>query len=86
MFKVWGRICGTGLVAAGLVLFAGASFAQNSCDTDFNGDGVTDVMDVQVLQAALGSSEGDANFNAQADLDGDGEVNTIDYGIMLSCN
>ncbi len=82
MFKVWG----CGLVTAGLVFFASASFAQNACDTDFNGDGTTDAADVAVFQSALGSSEGDDNYLAQADLDGDGEVNTIDYGIMLSCN
>lgn len=82
MLKVWG----SGLVAAGLVLFAGVSFAQDACDTDFNGDGVTDAADVEIFQSALGSSAGDDTYVAQADLDGDGEVNTIDYGIMLSCN
>ena len=83
MLKVWG----SGLVAAGLIVsLASASFAQNSCDTDFNGDGATDAADVAVLQAAMGSAAGDDNYVAQADLDGDGEVNTIDYGIMLSCN
>ncbi|MBJ20283.1 MAG: hypothetical protein GY910_09830 [bacterium] len=82
MFRVWG----SGLIAAGLVLFAGVSFAQDDCGTDFNGDGITDVADIEVLQAALGSLEGDDDYVAAADLDGDGEVTVADYGIMLSCN
>jgi hypothetical protein len=82
MLKIWG----SGLVAASLVFFASASFAQNACETDFNGDGTTDAADVEVMQSALGSAVGDDNYVAQADLDGDGEVSTVDYGIMLSCN
>ena len=38
MFKVWG----SGLIAAGVVFFASAVFAQSNCATDYNGDGVTD--------------------------------------------
>lgn len=83
MIKVWG----ISLIAAGLTLVAGAAYAQDACvDTDLNGDGVTDAADVEILKAAMGSTEGDANFDAGADFDGDGSVNTIDFGILLSCN
>jgi len=68
------------------MFLAGPSLAQDSCETDFNGDGATDASDVEILQAALGSFEGDDNFVAAVDLDGDGAVNVADYGIMLSCN
>jgi hypothetical protein len=82
MAKFWG----SGLLAAGLVLFATASFADNSCDTDFNDDGITDAADVEVLRAALGANAGDENYNAQADINGDGLVSTLDYGLMLECS
>lgn len=82
MFKFWG----TSLVAAGVVLFASAAFAADDCDTDYNGDGVTDAADIEILQAALGSLEGDEAFVAQADHNGDGEITVLDYGILLSCN
>ena len=82
MAKVWGSC----LLAASLVLFAGASFAENACETDFNGDGVTDEADVEIFQSVLGSQESDEGFLAAADLDGDGSVTAADYGIFLSCN
>jgi len=82
MFKVWG----SGLIAAGVVFFASAVFAQSNCATDYNGDGVTDDADVEIFNSALGARSGDDNFIAQADLDEDGEVTLLDYSILLSCN
>jgi len=82
MLRNWGSV----LVVAGAMLFANVSLAQHSCDTDFNGDGVTDPADFEILKAAYGSSEGDDNFVAAADLNQDGWVTTLDYGIMLACN
>ena len=82
MVMVWGSI----LLAAGLMLFAGAAFAQDSCDTDFNCDGVTDAADSEIFQDALGSQEGDEDFVAGADLDGDGAVTAADFSIFLACN
>jgi hypothetical protein len=68
------------------VFFAGAAFAGDSCNTDYNGDNVTDDADVAILQAALGTSSGDDGFVAQADHDGDGFITVEDYGILLGCN
>ncbi|MBW2500352.1 MAG: hypothetical protein JRF61_23975 [Deltaproteobacteria bacterium] len=82
MFKVWG----SGLLALSLMLFASAGFAQDSCATDFNGDGVTDEADVEIFQGTLGKQAGDEGFVAAADLDGDGTVTSADYAIFLSCN
>lgn len=81
-----GKILLSGLIAAGVLLFSGASFAQSNCDTDYNGDGQTDMVDVEILKSALGSQPGDENFLAQADHNGDGMVSIVDYGILLSCN
>ncbi|MAG30037.1 MAG: hypothetical protein CL908_03980 [Deltaproteobacteria bacterium] len=82
MSKVWK----SSVIATSLVLFAGAAFAQGACDTDYNGDGVTDASDVEIFQATLGKQQGDDGFLAQADHDGDGAVTAADYGIFLSCN
>ena len=82
MTKFW-RIS---LLTLGIVLFSGASMAQNSCETDLNGDGVTDEADVAIFQSALGKAAGDEGFIAAADLDGDGAVTPSDYSIFLACN
>ena len=82
MLKNWGRV----LSVAGAMLFANVSLAQHSCDTDFNGDGVTDPADFEIFKAALGSSEGDDHFVASADLNQDGSVTSVDYAIMMRCN
>jgi hypothetical protein len=79
-------VWGSGVIAVCAVFFAGAAVAGNSCDTDYNGDGATDTADVEILQAALGTQNGDDAFVAQADLDGDGFISVKDYGIMLRCN
>ena len=82
MRRTWGAV----LISSAAILFAQASFAQNSCDTDFNGDGTTDVADFEVLKAALGASSEDDRYVGAADLNGDGWVTTLDYQIMLECN
>ena len=85
MLKSWGSVL-VAMGAAGAMLFASASVAQNSCDTDFNGDGTTDPADFEILKAAFGSAEGDAAYVAAVDLNQDGHVTTLDYQIMLGCN
>ena len=57
--------------------------AGNACDTDYNNDGVTDESDAAIIQAALGTTEGDEGFDARADHDGDGSVLVSDFGIFL---
>jgi len=79
------RTLGTVLCAAGLLLAAGSAQAQEACDTDYNGDGMTNSADVEVFQAALGSQAGEEGYLAQADHDGDGQVTTLDYGVLLDC-
>ena len=79
------KLLSGGLFAAAL-LYGFTAGAENSCKTDFNGDGVTNEADVAILQSTLGKSQGDKGFVAAADLDGSGSVTTADYGIFLSCN
>lgn len=45
---------------------------------DFNGDGVLDNNDVLAFKAAFGSEEGDDNYDASVDVDGDGDVDLFD--------
>lgn len=79
------KLLSGGLFAAA-ILFGFTATAENSCQTDFNGDGVTNEADVAILQSTLGKSQSDEGFVAAADLDGSGTVTTADYGIFLGCN
>jgi len=82
MVKAWER----GLVAIGVTLLAGTAFAQGSCETDYNGDGITNEADVEIFRSALGTQDGDEGFFSAADLDGDGAVTASDYAIFLACD
>jgi len=78
----WGKA----IVAAAFLISAGTAQAQDSCATDFDGNGVTDADDVAVMQSAMGTGDGDEGYIAAADLNGDGTVSMADYAILLSCN
>ena len=43
-----------------------------------------DSMDYAAFLAAWGSSEGDANYNVQADVNDDGMVNSVDYALFIA--
>ena len=79
------KLLSGGLFAAALFYGFSAS-AENSCQTDFNGDGVTHEADVEILRSSLGKAEGQEGYVAAADLDGSGTVTTADYSLMLGCN
>jgi len=49
---------------------------------DFNRDGQLDALDTAIFNAALGTTEGDANYNSAADLDGDDAVTFSDEEIF----
>ena len=51
---------------------------------DFNGDGNTDVLDLASFARAFGSTPSDSNWNAAADLNGDGVVNDTDLTLFLA--
>ena len=55
----------------------------NACDADIApavNDCVVNVQDLARFRAAFGSVPGDANWNPDADFDGDDQVNVIDLG------
>lgn len=82
------RTLGTVLCATALLVLAVGSVqaeGEGACDTDYNGDGVTNSADLKVFQAALGSQAVDESYLDQADHDGDGQITTLDYGILLDC-
>lgn len=49
---------------------------------DLDGDGVLGEEDTTMFLASLGSSQGDENFNAAADMDNDGSVTRNDYRLF----
>lgn len=51
---------------------------------DFNGDGMIGVDDVMAFKAAFGSESGDDNYDANVDLDGDGDVDIFDVTSAVS--
>ena len=79
-------VWGSGLATACAVLFAGVAVAGDDCNTDYNGDGATDHVDVEMLEGALGTASGDDDFLAQADHDGDGFITVADFAVLLRCN
>lgn len=74
------------LQAAGLFfLFIPTTDAQTPCQADYDGNGATDSVDVELFQAALGSQVGEENYLPQADHDGDGRITTLDYATLIYC-
>ncbi|HJV48152.1 MAG TPA: dockerin type I domain-containing protein [Geothrix sp.] len=51
---------------------------------DFNGDGITDVLDLASLARAFGATPGSPNWDPVADLNGDGVVDEADLTIFLA--
>ena len=64
--------------ALGLFLAAPLALAGDPCD--YNGDGVVDQTDGQLIQAAAAenSTEGDPLWNPMMDHDGDGVISLAD--------
>ena len=51
----------------------------NACDGDYNNDGATDEADRAIIQAAVGSQQGDASYVAAADHTASGSVGGADF-------
>lgn len=49
---------------------------------DFNRDGQVDALDTAIFNAALGTTEGDTNYNSAVDLDGDDAVTLSDEEVF----
>ncbi len=70
-------------VDMGAFEFQGESPAPG-CPGDIDMDGDTDVFDFAGLAAAFGSTPGDANWNPDADLNGDEVVDVFDFSIFAA--
>ena len=55
------------------------------CDTDFNGDGMIDEADLEILKTHIGSTDEDEDYAPAVDLDGDGVVGLMDFNLFLTC-
>ena len=80
------KVLGAALLIGSFVFLASGIASAGSCDTDFNGDGVTNESDFDILKAVIGSSEGGEGYSPVVDLNGDGEIDLVDLTVYLSCN
>lgn len=54
----------------------------NLCDGDFNEDGATNTLDLNILKSAYRTAAGAPGYAAAVDLNGDGVINTLDLNIF----
>lgn len=66
-FKILQRL----LITTACIGWAGVAMAS---DADYDNNGVVDEADCELVVAAFGSGEGDADYLAAADHDGDGVI------------
>ncbi len=72
-----------GLVILGMAACADVATAACSPACDLNGDGTrASVQDYSVFLSAFGSKKGEPKFVASADLDGNGAVTAVDFGLL----
>jgi hypothetical protein len=69
-----------------VLLGSGAASASVSCETDFNGDGVTNETDFEILKSQMGATDDQEGYSPAVDLDGDGQVGLSDLNVFLNCN
>ena len=68
------------LLAAGVTACFISNAAMAQCDSDINGDGITDGVDLTNLLSSWGSCPG----NCPSDLDRDGQVGGADLTLLLT--
>ena len=64
-------------IALMLLLSVGVAYAYDA-EFDYNGDGVVDQADLDILNAHLGLGEGDPDYDSGFDHDGDGFIGGTD--------
>ena len=81
------KVLGAALLMGSLVLLAsGSASADISCATDFNGDGVTDEADFEILKSQLGVNDDIEGYSPLVDLNDDGLIDFDDVAIFTDCN
>ena len=79
------KVLGTTLLMGSLVLFASGSASAGSCETDFNGDGVTNEADFEILKSHMGGNDDYDDFSPAVDLNDDGEIDLADLNVYIGC-
>lgn len=82
------KVLGATLLMGSLILLAGGSASANiSCErTDFNGDGVIDDTDYEILKSYIGANEDLEGYSPVVDLNDDGQIDLADFSIFTDCN
>ncbi len=80
------RLFGATLLTLTLTFLTGAASANISCDTDFNGDGVTDEIDFEILKNYIGATDETEGYTPIVDLNADGRIDMADLNAFLGCN
>jgi hypothetical protein len=81
------KVLGATLLMGSVVLLASSNVSADvSCDTDFNGDGVTNETDLEILKNYIGANEDLEGYTPVVDLNDDGQIDLADFNIFLNCN
>ncbi len=56
--------------------------SATALNTDINGDGIVNMVDIGLAAVAFGTKPGDERWNPNADVDGDGEITIIDIATI----
>jgi len=51
-------------------------------DSDVNGDGIVDILDLALVASVYGTSEGQPRYNPEADLNGNGKIEIYDIAMV----
>ncbi|MHA1685128.1 MAG: dockerin type I domain-containing protein [Candidatus Heimdallarchaeaceae archaeon] len=68
------------LMTVGLSL---VSLALCSSQYDVNGDGVVDILDIEIWGLSFGTFEGEEDFNSNVDINQDGVIDIFD-AVLIS--
>ena len=81
------KVLGATLLVGSLVLLASShAFANDACQTDFNGDGVTDEADYEIMKSYIGARDDLEGYSAVVDLNHDGLIDLADFSIFTNCS
>ncbi len=63
--------------------FAGGHFSNVALEGDVNGDGIVDILDLNMAAVSFGATPDSPQWNAAADLNSDGIINVFDLVIIV---
>lgn len=78
------RVFGEFLIVLSIVLISVAATAAEPPDCDYNGDQIVDQADLDMINAAFNSQEGDVEYSPAFDHDGDGYITGSDIAVTVS--